>query len=67
MKKRLPNGAKALIDKYRFFNTELDRYQGSVFYTGNPNDSRCTQIEADQKSIAEKFLKLTGFPIDTSY
>lgn len=65
-KKRLTPEAKKLVEKYRFYNRELDRYQGSVFYTGNPNDSRCKEYESAQKEIADKLEKL-GYKIDECY
>ena len=58
--------AKKLVEKYRFLNRELDRYQGSVFYTGNPNDARCKKYEAEQKEISDKLSRL-GYNIDACY
>lgn len=63
-KKHLTPQAKKLVERYKFLNSELDRYCSSVFYI--PNGPREKNYEAEQASINAQ-LKALGYNLDLYY
>jgi hypothetical protein len=64
-KPRLTKEAATLVERYRFLNSELDRYCGSAFYRGE-GDPRERKYLDEQSSIAARVTAL-GFVLDLYY
>lgn len=64
-KKRLTPEAKKLVERYKFLNSELDRYCSSIFYKGE-GDPREKKYIAEQQEINER-MKTLGYNLDLYY